>query len=186
MATLKIYNRQFASGLIFLCMGVFAAVYAFQYRLGTATHMGPGYFPLGVALVLALLGLLTMIGGLRETRRLRRAQQSVRSRSVHSESAANAVEPGIAVLQPGEQDGDTEPAEFHVGMLVIIGGVVLFGEVLQRWGLVPAVGVVTVIVCYKRWRTRPIEVIVMALALMAVTAGLFVYLLGMPFTLFKI
>lgn len=172
MTTLKIYNRQFASGLIFLCIGLFAAVYACQYRLGTATNMGPGYFPLGVALVLTCLGLLTMIGGLRDARKRQRELLAVHHRSA-------------AAPRTADVDVDAEPAEFHLGMLIIIGGVILFGEVLQHWGLVPAVGVVTVVICYKRWRTRPVEVIVMALALMAITAGLFVYLLGMPFTLFK-
>ena len=177
MTTLRIYNRQFASGLMFFCIGVFAAIYALQYRLGTATSMGPGHFPLGVAIVLTILGLLTMVGGLREASKIKASRTRV-----HLGSATVVREPGIAAA-PAEDD--LAPAKFQLGMLVIIAGVIVFGEVLRRWGLVPAVGILTVLVCYKRWRTRPLEVVVLAVLLMAVTAGLFVYLLGMPFPLFK-
>jgi hypothetical protein len=175
MTTLKVYNRQFASGLIFLCIGIFAAFYALQYRLGSATSMGPGYFPLGVALVLTTLGLLTMLGGLRDASKIK----ALRGRIV---KATAVDEPGIVSMS---SEDDLEPAEFKLGMLVIIFGVIVFGEVLRLRGLVPAVGILTVLICYKRWRSRPIEVIVLAVLLMAVTAGLFVYLLGMPFPLFK-
>ncbi|MEJ8571522.1 tripartite tricarboxylate transporter TctB family protein [Microbaculum marinum] len=47
---------------------IFAAVLAYnalQLPLGTASRMGPGYFPLALALILAVLGALTLFNGLR-------------------------------------------------------------------------------------------------------------------------
>lgn len=50
--------KDFYSGLIFVVVGVFALVIGRDYSLGTATRMGPGYFP-------ALLGwLLTILGAI--------------------------------------------------------------------------------------------------------------------------
>ncbi len=58
--------RDFWSGLLFGGLGLFAAVYAAtHYQLGTAVRMGPGYFPLWVGGLVALLGLVLVVGSLR-------------------------------------------------------------------------------------------------------------------------
>ena len=63
---LRIQNPQrFASGLIFLAIGAFAMGYGSRYRMGSATNMGPGYFPFVVASVVALLGLASAVTSLR-------------------------------------------------------------------------------------------------------------------------
>jgi Tripartite tricarboxylate transporter TctB family len=50
------HPKDFFSGLIFICVGIIALIIGREYSLGTATRMGPGYFP-------ALLGgLLTLLG----------------------------------------------------------------------------------------------------------------------------
>jgi hypothetical protein len=48
--------RDLAAGLIFFTIGVLWMIAATRYRIGQATAMGPGYFPLAVASVLAVLG----------------------------------------------------------------------------------------------------------------------------------
>ncbi|BAF89547.1 MULTISPECIES: tripartite tricarboxylate transporter TctB family protein [Azorhizobium] len=53
------------SGLLFIAL---AALFAWQSRelqIGTAMRMGPGYFPLLLSAVLALLGLIVLVNGLR-------------------------------------------------------------------------------------------------------------------------
>jgi hypothetical protein len=52
------------AGAFFLVIGIAVAVLATQYRLGTALNMGPGYFPLALGLLLALLGALILARGL--------------------------------------------------------------------------------------------------------------------------
>ena len=50
-------QKDFVSGLMFTTTGaVFAWNSALSYEIGTAGQMGPGYFPLVLGLVLALLG----------------------------------------------------------------------------------------------------------------------------------
>jgi uncharacterized membrane protein YhaH (DUF805 family) len=49
--------RDFWAGLLFLAIGTAVVVIARNYRLGSAARMGPGYFPILLGSVLALLGL---------------------------------------------------------------------------------------------------------------------------------
>jgi hypothetical protein len=54
-------NRDVLSGLVFVVVGVFVALKAyFEYTLGTLSRMGPGYFPLMLGVVLALIGLVVI------------------------------------------------------------------------------------------------------------------------------
>ena len=50
--------KDFWAGLMFLGFGLFFAIGAGHYRLGSAGRMGPGYFPM------MLGGLLALIGGI--------------------------------------------------------------------------------------------------------------------------
>lgn len=54
-------HREFTAGLLFLAIGATWTALALTYRIGTATAMGPGYFPLVVALLLCALGLGSML-----------------------------------------------------------------------------------------------------------------------------
>lgn len=57
MPTLIRKPRDFWSGAVFFGLGVAAALIAMDYGLGTARKMGPGYFPLALGILLALIGL---------------------------------------------------------------------------------------------------------------------------------
>ena len=57
--------KDFFAGLLFIAI---AAVFAYGVRelpIGTAFRMGPGYFPLVLVLLLAVFGLIILIGGIR-------------------------------------------------------------------------------------------------------------------------
>jgi hypothetical protein len=49
-------QKDFFSGLLFMAMGVFFGWGASRYSIGTASRMGPGYFPLLLGAVLSVLG----------------------------------------------------------------------------------------------------------------------------------
>lgn len=55
--------RDILGGLLMVVFGVFAAVYAQRYELGTMQRMGPGYFPIVLGWLLAILGVFIMIPG---------------------------------------------------------------------------------------------------------------------------
>ncbi|WP_342731275.1 tripartite tricarboxylate transporter TctB family protein [Bradyrhizobium sp. B117] len=66
MKGLAIRNqRAFASGALFLAIAIFFFVVALQYPAGTAAKMGPGYFPRMLAIVLAAIGLVVMLGAIK-------------------------------------------------------------------------------------------------------------------------
>jgi hypothetical protein len=57
--------RDFYAGLLFVAFGVVALVIAQSYPLGTASRMGPGYFPRVLGILLVTLGALQTAIGLR-------------------------------------------------------------------------------------------------------------------------
>lgn len=48
-------------GLALVALGTFAAIYAQRYEFGDLNRMGPGYFPVALGIILALLGLAIAI-----------------------------------------------------------------------------------------------------------------------------
>lgn len=49
-------QKDFFSGLMFMCVGVAFAWGASSYTVGTGARMGPGYFPLVLGVILSVLG----------------------------------------------------------------------------------------------------------------------------------
>lgn len=56
-------DRDLGAGLLFLACGVFFAIAARDYRIGTPARMGPGYFPQAVGIIVATLGALLVARG---------------------------------------------------------------------------------------------------------------------------
>lgn len=50
-------QKDFFSGLMFACVGGAFALVASNYEIGSGAKMGPGYFPLILGILLALLGM---------------------------------------------------------------------------------------------------------------------------------
>lgn len=57
--------RDVIAGLLFVAIGGWFVASALDLELGTALRMGPGYFPLILACLLILLGLLVVVRGTR-------------------------------------------------------------------------------------------------------------------------
>lgn len=49
-------RRDFVAGLLFVIIGAVFALGSTRYSIGRGGNMGPGYFPLGLGVLLALLG----------------------------------------------------------------------------------------------------------------------------------
>jgi hypothetical protein len=58
--------RDIGAGLAFVVFGVAFAVGASAYELGSLLRMGPGFFPLALGIVLALLGVVIVAQGFLE------------------------------------------------------------------------------------------------------------------------
>lgn len=141
-------QREFTAGLIFFCIGSVWLAGSLEHRIGSATAMGPGYFPLAVSLILAGLGIASVIRSL---------------------TIADAD-----VLDPWPV----------AAFVFVLGGVVGFGLLLESAGLIAAAAVLILLSCWSRLRARPGETLLLAAALIALVAGIFVFGLGMPVDLY--
>ncbi len=54
-------HRDFWAGVMFLAIGIAFAAFAQQYALGTPARMGPGFFPIMLGVLLALLGMAILL-----------------------------------------------------------------------------------------------------------------------------
>lgn len=52
--------KDFLAGLIFIGVGLAAVLLGREYSMGTATRMGPAYFPTGLGMLLALIGVVVL------------------------------------------------------------------------------------------------------------------------------
>jgi len=57
-------EKDFWSGVMFLVVGLTFAWGATEYSLGTSARPGPGYFPLGLSLIMAALGAVVLFKSL--------------------------------------------------------------------------------------------------------------------------
>jgi hypothetical protein len=57
-------QKDFFSGLVFTLIGASFAYGATSYNIGTAARMGPGYFPLLLGIILALIGAFVLFKAL--------------------------------------------------------------------------------------------------------------------------
>jgi Tripartite tricarboxylate transporter TctB family len=58
-------NKDLLAGLMFIVIGVIFTVGAYNYSMGTAARMGPGYFPRILGSLMVFLGLLVAGAGLK-------------------------------------------------------------------------------------------------------------------------
>jgi hypothetical protein len=60
-------EKDFWSGLMFLLVGAGFAVGALNYSFGSSARPGPGYFPFGLGVILAVLGMIVLFKSLTVT-----------------------------------------------------------------------------------------------------------------------
>ena len=53
--------KDFWAGLLYVVLGLAAVYIAQDYEMGTATRMGPGYFPTLLGGFLALIGVVSLV-----------------------------------------------------------------------------------------------------------------------------
>lgn len=59
------HPKDFIAGLLFAAIGLGAIVISSAYQPGTAAHMGPGYFPRMLGIILTVLGIALTLRALR-------------------------------------------------------------------------------------------------------------------------
>lgn len=59
------HPKDFWAGILFIAFGVAAVVIAFEYPVGSAGRMGPGYFPRALGILLIVIGAFLALRALR-------------------------------------------------------------------------------------------------------------------------
>jgi len=72
-------RRDLVCGLAFIGLAVLFGIRSTGYRLGSASQMGPGYFPLILAVILFLLGTGVLLKSLARQNRLHLSRAEIRS-----------------------------------------------------------------------------------------------------------
>jgi Tripartite tricarboxylate transporter TctB family len=54
-------QKEFVAGILFMLVGLCWAYASSKYDLGTATDMGPGYFPMAVSIAITIMGACSVV-----------------------------------------------------------------------------------------------------------------------------
>lgn len=62
---MKIKNQQdFYSSLMFILVGLGFSIVSATHKMGTASRMGPGYFPFWLGVILVIIGVVVLLGSI--------------------------------------------------------------------------------------------------------------------------
>ena len=148
-------KRDFYAGTLMILIGLGVALKGWlSYRLGTLTHMGPGFLPTVLGVILALLGIAI-------------------AASATTAGVASADEERILPEQPQWR-----------GWFCIVAGPILFIVCGRYVGLVPATFACVFVAALGDRTATLKSSLVLALVVTAFGVGLFSYLLHVPMPLF--
>jgi Tripartite tricarboxylate transporter TctB family len=138
--------RDFFAGAIFLLFGLCAVLVGHDYPMGTALHMGSGYFPFVLGVLLLMLG-------------------------------AGICIKSLVIAGEAIESIDLRP------VLLVLMAIGAFAVSVDTIGLVAATALMTVIGAAASPESRWREVVVLTIALLGLSVGVFAYGLGLPFML---
>lgn len=148
-------EKDFYSGLMFTIVGGAFAIGATTYNIGTGARMGPGYFPLLLGIILAVLGALIMFKGV------------------------------VTPTETGDKLGGMawRPLLYIIGANVLFG--ILLGGLpklgIPAMGLIAAIYGLTILAAMAGEKFKLREVLILATILAFISYGAFVKLLNLQF-----
>ena len=126
--------KDFWSGLMFVAVGVFFAVWAIiYYQMGTAVRMGPAYFPTVLGGLMAVLGAIVLASSF---------APRAGGKKEKLEMPFNIVDLGIAI-----------------GVFIVLGYAAKLAGISNDYGMLAAAAVVSVLSVRYRPETRPLVLI---------------------------
>jgi hypothetical protein len=142
------------AGGIFIAIGLAFALAGARYEMGSALKMGPGYVPVVLGGILAVLGVVIAV-------------QAFRGGDPHLRESAEERGPVPWV---------------RGGMLVA--AIVFFGATVEGLGLAPTLLVTTFIAALAGHHTGPLKALAISVGLTALSLGIFVGVLQLRLPLF--
>jgi hypothetical protein len=153
-----IRNKDLWSGAMLIAIGAVTMFIARNYPFGTTLRMGPGYFPIVLGGILILFGLYLAAAGWRSS------------------------PPPHPVPQPApDRERESWPLR---GMILLPLAFILFGVLMTYAGFVPALLALIFVSALASPQFKLIEVMLLSMVLTALSVALFVWGLGLPYSLF--
>ena len=152
-------RKDVAAGLLFAAIGLATVIVASDYPLGTMRSIGPGYFPIMIGVLLALLGTGVAFQGLSFSGAVDPAREPTAARAEEDD--------GIAVRP----------------LIMITLAVVAFGITVRPLGLAVATVALVTLASLAGREFRLLNIVLLSVGLIALSWGTFIYLLGLPMTL---
>jgi hypothetical protein len=153
-------KKDVSAGLLFVAAGIVTVVGASDYPLGTMRSIGPGYFPIMIGVVLALLGAAVAFQGL-------------------SFGGAGNILTGQERAQAHEDDDGIAIRP----LIMITLAVVAFGVTVRPLGLAIATAALVTLSSLAGRTFELFRVVLLSVGLMAISWLIFIYFLGFPLTL---
>lgn len=150
------YRKRASSAALLIFLGLIAVYQSFDYNIGSAARMGPGYFPLMLGILLLLLAVLVFIS----------------PEAAEEEAAAT-------------QEVDSQPwGQKARPWLAIVASMLLF-IVIGKWGgLVPATFAMILVAALGDRKNSVRSAFFLALGVTAAAVAIFHYGLQLQFPLF--
>jgi len=152
-------RKDVAAGLLFAAIGLATAVVASEYPLGTMRSIGPGYFPIMIGVLLALLGAGVAYQGL----------------------SFSAMDPAGEPAAAGAEEEDDGIAVRPLIMITL--AVIAFGVTVRPLGLAVATVALVTLASLAGREYRLLNIVLLSVGLIALSWMTFIYLLGLPMTL---
>lgn len=147
-------EKDFAAGLLFTTIGVAFAAGAGQYHIGSSERMGPGYFPLVLGVILAVIGIAL-------------SAKSFRGELATDRIGSWSIKPLIFIILANLLFG------------VLFGGIPAIG--LPSMGLIVSIFALTVVAACAGSEFVLKEAVILGVVLAASSYILFVAMLNLPF-----
>jgi hypothetical protein len=148
-------RRDYLGGALMLLIGAGALAQGVTYDVGTLDNMGPGFFPVALGLLMALVGIGIVIS----------ARLSARRAAVNAESPARRPE--------------------WAAWACILGGIAAFVGIGEYGGLAPATFALVFLSALGDRTNTPKRAALLALAMVVISAVVFRWALKLQFPLFS-
>jgi hypothetical protein len=155
----RLLLREIASGSVVVLGGLAFSFSALKYQLGTFSDMAPGMFPFIVGLLIAFTGVLIIIIGL--------------------------TSPELKSHVVSEDESSPGKADQMRSFFLVVGALAIFGITIQPFGMVPAVIALVLLIGLAEQDRKPLQSLVIALALAALATAIFIFGLGMNIPAFS-
>ncbi len=151
------WNKDYYGGALLVIVGASAAYAANSYNLGTLAHMGPGYFPFAIGVLIAICGVLLVLTAKKK----------------------NTGEQAAALVGHNHDIPDCR------GAFCIILGTVLFYFAGEYFGLLPATFCIVFVSALGDRSNTVFQALMLTAGMMIVSVVIFWWALQVQLPLFK-